>query len=185
MKLSTQRLELVAATYEHIQAELESLEKLAALLDVEIEPGWPPGEYDRGAQEFFRDILEKADSDTASWYLWYAIRKTTPDQKSTLIGAGGYLGMPNENGEVEVGFSIVPSHRELGYATEMAQALVDRAFADRRVCKVLAHTTPQNSASRRVLAKAGFQVDNSSEDPECLCFEICRDETPISDRHHR
>jgi len=59
IKLSTNRLELIAATLDHICAELEAPERLPFLLDAEVEPGWPPGEYDRGAQEFFRDRLKE------------------------------------------------------------------------------------------------------------------------------
>ncbi|MGX9364520.1 hypothetical protein ACTVJH_00570 [Desulfoplanes sp. PS50] len=43
---------------EIVSAELEAPEQLASLLNAEIETGWPPGEYDRDAQEFVRDRLQ-------------------------------------------------------------------------------------------------------------------------------
>ena len=51
--LQTNRLDLTAATFDHIRAETESSERLAQLLETRVEPGWPPGEYDRDAQDFF------------------------------------------------------------------------------------------------------------------------------------
>ncbi|MGD9947308.1 MAG: GNAT family N-acetyltransferase [Desulfobulbus sp.] len=175
MKISTDRLELVAATLDHVRAELESPERLATQLNAEVGFDWPPGEYDRNAQEFFRDCLQKGGSAVVGWYGWYAIRD---DQYSELIGAGGYLGLPCENGEVEIGFSIVNKWQSAGYATEMARALVINALADSRVQKIIAHTTPQNLASCKVLEKVGFKVVDTDEKLGRIRFEIHRNDPP-------
>jgi hypothetical protein len=45
VKLSTDRLELVATTFDHIRAEMEAPERLESLLNAQVEPSWPPGEY--------------------------------------------------------------------------------------------------------------------------------------------
>jgi ribosomal-protein-alanine N-acetyltransferase len=170
-KISTGRLELVAATLDHVRAELESPERLAALLETEVGPDWPPGEYDRDAQEFFLDCLQKGGSAVVGWYGWYAIRQ---EQPSVLVGAGGYLGLPLENGEVEIGFSVVDKWQGAGYATEMAAALIIRAFTDPRAQKVIAHTTPQNTASCKVLEKLGLRAVSSDEESGNIRFEIPR-----------
>ena len=59
VELFTNRLELIAATMGHVCAELEAPESLAALLHAWAEPGWPPGVYDRNAQEFFLNRLKE------------------------------------------------------------------------------------------------------------------------------
>ena len=158
--LITNRLELTAATLAHVCAELEAPERLAALLDAQVEPGWPPGEYDRDAQEFFRDRLKEGGMPVAGWLGWYAVRRGTP---SVLIGAGGYFGPPGEDGVVEIGFSIMPAWQNSGYATELSGMLIKNAFTDIRVKKVIAHASPVNVASCKVLEKCGFNY-------------ICRDE---------
>ncbi len=155
--MRTDRLELTAATYHHINAEIESPELLACLLEAQVEPGWPPGEYDLGAQEFFRDRLQAGGESAVGWYTWYAVRHEERGRPPLLIGAGGFLGPPGEQQEVEVGFSIVPSQQRRGYATEMTKALIAYAFADQRTQKVIAHTTPQNVPSHEVLARCGFR----------------------------
>jgi len=167
-------LQLVAATLNHVLAELESPERLASLLDADVDPGWPPGEYDRNAQEFFRDRLREGGAAVVGWYTWYAIRRGSHDQRSALVGAGGYIGPPNEDGEVEIGFSVVPRWQNRGYATEMAAFLVVRAFADSRVQRVIAHTTSQNAASRRVLEKASFKLSSVDSESGSICFEVRR-----------
>ena len=177
MRFQTKSLDLIAATVEHVQAELESPECLASLLDAEIGEGWPPGEYDRGAQEFFRDSLASGGKEAIGWYHWYAIHKNSPDHSPILVGVGGYTGLPDEDGKVEIGFSVMPDQRGLGYASEMVKAFTEIAFADERVCKVIAHTSPQNIASCKVLEKAGLQKIGFDEENDLICFEICRSTT--------
>ncbi len=151
----TSRLELVPATYEHHCAELVSPEHLGSLLNVTVEKGWPPGEYDRSAQEFFRDKLREDNQVNAEWFCWYAIRKGE-GLASSLIGAGGFIGPPNNQGEVMIGFSIMSSWRGQGYATEFVSALIARALKDSRVKIIIARTNACNAASRKVLQKNGF-----------------------------
>jgi RimJ/RimL family protein N-acetyltransferase len=153
-RLETRQLTLVAATPALLDAELESPAHLAALLKAQVEPGWPPGEYDRAAQEFFRRQMEK--DGTAGWLVWYAIRRGTPEYPAVLVGAGGYGGPPDRDGGVEIGFSVLPGWQKRGYATEMARALIENAFSESKVEQVVAHTTEDNTASRRVLEKSGF-----------------------------
>jgi len=69
----TGRLLLVAATPDHLRAELESPSKLGFLLHADVPGDWPPGEYDRNAQEFFRGRMEQAEPSALGWYVWYAV----------------------------------------------------------------------------------------------------------------
>jgi len=174
VRLSANRLELIAATLDHVYAELEAPESLAALLNTQVEPEWPPGEYDRDAQEFFRDRLKECGMSAVGWYCWYAVRRGSPDHPSVLIGAGGYFGPPGEGGIVEIGFSIMPAWQNLGYATELAELLIKNAFTDSRVRKVIAHATPMNLASCKVLKRCGFKYVSRDEESGNNLYEIMR-----------
>lgn len=92
-----------------------------------------------------------------------------------MIGAGGYFGPPDEEGSVEIGFSIMPAWRNSGYATELTGMLIKNAFNDIRVRKVIAHTTSENPASRKVLEKSGFTCMGMDEESGCDLYEIHRD----------
>jgi len=177
VRLYTNHLELVPATIEYVQAELEAPERLAALLKTQVDPEWPPGEYDRGAQEFFLNRLTEGGISVVGWYGWYALRRKDDYYPSILVGAGGYFGPPNEEGIVEIGFSVMPSWQGLGYATEIASVLVDNAFSDTRIQKVVAHTTPENLASRKVLEKCGFHYGNRTVDSGNDLYVILREVT--------
>jgi len=174
ISLETDHLELIPATLEMINAEIEAPENLASLLNAQVEPGWPPGEYDRAAQDFFRDRLIEGGSAIIGWYGWYALKRRSLQQMAILVGAGGYFGPPDEDNGVEIGFSIMPAWQGFGYATELAEALVKHAFSYNRVQKVIAHTSPENVASRRVLKKCKFRLVCRESELGNDLFEISR-----------
>jgi RimJ/RimL family protein N-acetyltransferase len=82
----------------------------------------------------------------------------------TVVGFGGYKGPP-VHGEVEIGYSIAPGHRRQGHATAAVAQFVDRARA-RAVEVVSAHTLPVESASTRILTRAGFAMVGVTVDEE-------------------
>ena len=163
------RLSLVAATLRHVEAELEGAASLAALLGVAVPASWPPGEYDRNAQEFFRGQLAAASEAGAGWFGWYAITAHPPFTSPTLVAAAGFLGPPDADGTVEIGYSVVPEATGLGFATEAVQALLAWALRS-GASRVIAHTTPSNEASVAVLRHCGFVEAGPGADPGTVRF---------------
>src|SRR5689334_10545038 len=93
------------------------------------------------------------------------------------VGLGSFKGPPVE-GAVEIAYAVVPEQQGKGYATAAARALVDYAFRNATVNKVLAHTLPDGVASQRVLQKSGFTKVGEVVDPDdglVWRFEIARD----------
>ena len=172
--LRTPRLDLIAATLAHVEAELEASSRLGSLLGAEVPEGWPPGEYDRDAQEFFRECLERGGDEVVGWYGWYAVRRADAAGPVQVVGAGGFLGPPSPEGEVEIGYSLLPETRGQGYATELVRALLEHAFTHPDVQRVVAHTAEGNEASAAVLTRAGFSPAGSGAEPGSLRFEILR-----------
>jgi ribosomal-protein-alanine N-acetyltransferase len=170
-QLDTQRLTMVAATLKHVRVELESPEQLSVLLDAQVSAAWPTGEYDRDAMEFFRARLEEGGPEVEGWYGWYAVRKADARGPRALVGAGGYFGPPDSEGVVEIGYSMLPEWRRMGYASEVVRALLERAFSHARVTKVIAHTAESNPASSGVLLRCGFVAAGAGEEADTLRFE--------------
>lgn len=162
--LRTRRLDLVASTLGHIEAELQSPQALGPLLGVTVPPGWPPGEYDRHALEFFRERLRAGGPSHAGWYGWYAITRDASGQRHSLVADAGYLGPPSD-GAVEVVYSVVPEARGQGYATELVEALVAHAFAHPDVRTIGAHTSDANVPSTKVLLRCGFRRVGPGAEP--------------------
>jgi RimJ/RimL family protein N-acetyltransferase len=90
---------------------------------------------------------------TEGFGYWAAIEKST----------GAFLGWfafhPPEGGgsdEVELGYRFKKSAWGKGYATEGSRALIRKGFTELGVRRVFAQTMAVNTASRRVMEKAGL-----------------------------
>lgn len=168
--IHTQRLTLIPSSARHVRAELESQSAIGTLLNADVPASWPPGQYDRDAQEFFLGALEAGGDDAIGWYGWYAVRQASGAERAVLLGGGGYFGPPTE-GTVEIGYSVCPEWCGQGYATELARALVKHALQLADVTRVIAHTNLDNPASVAVLIGSGFTKAPESDQPDTLLFE--------------
>ena len=172
---ASHEITLVASTLDHINKEFESTEALALKLGAAVSNNWPPGEYDLDALTFFRERFETEGKAAEGWYGWYAVRDALGDNPRTLVGAGGYFGPPDEDGSVEIGYSILPEWQRRGYASTLVSALVANAFAIAQVNRVIAHTTDANRASIGVLQRCFFARIGPGREPGLVRFERCRE----------
>jgi len=89
------------------------------------------------------------------WLGPFGHRLVVERESGLVVGSLG-LFWPPTDGEVDLGYGIVPSRRGRGYATEAARALAEHAYTAAEVKLVFANVEPANPASVRVLEKAGF-----------------------------
>lgn len=155
LKIKTSRLELVAGTPELATAEKEDPAKFAVMLDARVPldgpGGWPPKIWGEAMDDFL--IRLRQHPSLTGWLQWYWVLYN--ERGRTLIGSGGFIGMPF-NGEVMIGYSVLVSYQRKGYGTEAVKALAEWAFANPRVQKIAAETFPDLTASIRLLDKCGF-----------------------------
>ena len=102
LTLQTERLRLIAATLDHLDAERRTPSLLGELLGVALPEDWLPGEYDRDALDYFHERLTAEGAAAAGWYGWYALTLEAGGRPGALVGAAGYMGPPAE-GVVEIG----------------------------------------------------------------------------------
>jgi RimJ/RimL family protein N-acetyltransferase len=105
-----------------------------------------PHPYSLADAEGFIGWANKNDSE-ASFLI------TLPDD--TIVGGCG-VGVLSGT-DPEIGYWLGVPYWGNGYATEVARALVDHAFADLGYERLEAGARVSNPASRRVLEKCGFQ----------------------------
>jgi len=86
--------------------------------------------------------------------------------EGVVVGNTAFVGPPNNAGEVEIAYGVVPAFEGRGFATQAAQALTEFAFGDERVNTVIAHTLTQNNASTHILQKNGFTFSGEVDHPE-------------------
>jgi len=169
--IRTPRLRLIAATEQHVRAELHSLETFRALITADVPASWPPGQYDRDAQEFFLQALVDGGTAAVGWFGWYALHLAEDSNRATLIGCGGYFGPPSPDGTVEIGYSVCNGWCGRGFATEMAEAFAQHATQLPTVRRVIAHTHDHNQASVATLLRSGFTPVTPSDQPDALLFQ--------------
>lgn len=120
---------------------------------------WPPvgGEWDHDAMRFFRGLM-----DEPTFVPRWGPRYVAFDGR--LVAAAGFFGPPNEDGYVELGYSVCSDERRKGIATATVAQLCEIARASGATA-VLARTTTANVASIRTLERSRFVViDGSAHD---------------------
>ena len=173
-RIRTPRLVLLAATAAMLRAELEGLDALAAATGARVPADWPPELYDRDAVLYSLAAAEASPDDPPRWGSWYVVEPAADGGPGTLTGMCGFHAPPTPEGDVEVGYGLLPAARGRGYATEAARALVAYAFADPRVRRVVAETLPHLDASIRVMERAGFVPADDAASPEVVRYELRR-----------
>lgn len=193
----TARLRLVPATVAHVRAEIGDRVEFARLLDAEVPGNWPP-EGVADALPLFLGWLEAAP-DRVGWFGWYALASNRLIQEAqlpttifsgldwpapgcsglqenrsdtlVLVGSGGFLGPP-QDGEVQIGYSVLPQFQRRRFATEMAGGLVRWALEQPDVLRIVAETEWANPASVRVLSALGFAAAGLSAEPGGMRFVL-------------
>lgn len=121
-------------------------DRAAAVLGAALPASWP--------QADLLDILSmqaSADPEDEPYGIWVMVERAT----NSVVGDIGFMGPPVD-GVVEIGFSVVPERRRLGFASEAAAALVDWARGQPGVDRVAAKCGSDNDASIGVLERSGF-----------------------------
>jgi len=169
ISVSTSRLILVAVSFDLQEAELSDLDQFASRLDADIPPDWPPPLNDEASMHWVLDYM-RAHPDHEGWTKWYFLL-SRPNGRPILIGNGGFAGAPNDDGTVEVGYSIVETHQRQGYAPEAVRGLTTWALSHAKVTRLIAHTFPDLRPSIRVLEKCGFRFVGDGIEEGTIRFE--------------
>lgn len=74
---------------------------------------------------------------------------------------------------LQIGYKLHPGIQNKGYATEIARHLLRQAFMKAKLRKVTAVTDPANTASQRVLHKAGLQRNGFHPAYGTACTYFC------------
>ncbi|CAM5256480.1 GNAT family N-acetyltransferase [Streptomyces xanthochromogenes] len=143
-----------------VQADRIALHELTRASATELQDGgsggweWAPGGPHEGSRFAAAKMLAgmATGRHRTGWGAYVIVR--TEDGRA--IGGIGFHGPP-EDGRVEIGYDLADSARGHGYATESLGALTAWALAQPDVETVYATTDEDNTASQRVLERAGFR----------------------------
>jgi RimJ/RimL family protein N-acetyltransferase len=109
--------------------------------------------------EFSAGMAEGVGAD-GQWH--YFVHRLEDDVVVGEIGAA----FVDEEGTIEIGYAIVESQWNRGYATAAVAALVAKADEEAAVRRIVAHTPLERPESGRVLEKAGFEMAREVHDTD-------------------
>lgn len=110
----------------------------------------------------------KLYKETKSNLPWLAIWVIVSAKDKTIVGTLDFKALPDENGEIEIGYYVSPSFRCRGFATTAVKLICDWAF-ENGAKKVVAETYKQNIASKKVLTNNDFDLKDCNNN--LLIFE--------------
>ena len=116
-------------------------------------PEWMADEL----QNFLRMRLVQLSRDPAiRVWLGRAMVLTDESDKGRVIGSIGFHGPPDDQGRLEVGYSVDPPYRRQGYAREAIRAMFDWAHREHGIETFVASIAPDNEPSLRLARQFGF-----------------------------
>ncbi len=173
VRVTTDRLELIAGTVDLARAEVRDRSEFSRLLDAHVPDQWPPPLENANTMALNLRRLEEAP-DQVGWWTWYLVLRKDATGGWFLIGSAGFKGQPTSDGTVEIGYSVPQEAQGRGYATEAVKGLLSWAFAHPDVSRVIAETLPEITPSIRVLEKSGLVNIGEGSQEGVIRFELSR-----------
>jgi RimJ/RimL family protein N-acetyltransferase len=168
--IASERLDLAWMSAAFIVASLDGRRDAAAsLISASLPEDWPDEEARRRLAQRLEQM--QRDPSEAPWLLRAMISRAAME----MVGALNFHGRPNAQGQAKLGYTVFPAHRQRGYATEAALAMMGWARHEHEVHRFLLSISPDNAASLRVADKLGFRrigVQMDEIDGEEYVFEL-------------
>ncbi|WP_075979929.1 GNAT family N-acetyltransferase [Bacillus massilinigeriensis] len=97
-------------------------------------------------------------------YIWYTNWVIVSKDKNCNVGGIMLKGLPNENGEVIIGYYTFPEYQGNGYMTETIINMKNWLLNQSDVMYVIADTDKDNIPSHRVLEKSGAKMFKETDE---------------------
>jgi [ribosomal protein S5]-alanine N-acetyltransferase len=149
MEVKTERLLINPFTAEMICAlksgDYRKLEQMGFISTNE----WPEKDLLHALPVFENIVLKNGVNGFGSWIMKEKIT-------NNVIGSLGFIGNPDIDGQIEIGFGVIPSRRKKGFCHEAVNGLLNWIKDKKEVKVIIAHCNKQNIESKNVLSKCGF-----------------------------
>ncbi len=157
MHIHTNRLILIPFTLAITKLLLAGDTRILAKLNLNQTPFWP----DQEAIDTFPKIITNLElvQEPSGFESYIVVHRNS----MTVIGDGGFKGLPNADGEIDIGYAIIAQAQKNGYGSEVAQGLVSWAFQQPGVKAITARCLLDNKPSARVLEKLGMEQVSTDE----------------------
>jgi RimJ/RimL family protein N-acetyltransferase len=152
--LAAQRIALLALDAELAALQASSRTAFFNAIAVTHEPVWPPAPFERAAIEWAHANL-RHDPEGQGWYGWALLANEGERAPPRLVGIAALIGRPDEEGDVELAFGLLPEFRGRGYGSEAVRALSTWAFSN-GARRVIVHLDAEDALAASTLVRNGF-----------------------------
>ncbi len=157
--IETERLTLLPLTYEHLVSYYNNDGSLEILLNI--------NRTIRTISEALKEALDETIlpnvADVNKNYLFSTLWSVIVKKENKMIGDICFVGEPNENGEIEIGYGTYEEFRKKGYMTEAVGGMIVWAQKQNAISSITASTEKKNTASFLVLEKNHFKKVGETE----------------------
>lgn len=169
MTIQTERLELVLLSPEELRLWTEDI----AALEIELSCSYKAEPMTGLFLEIVKGQVKSAERDHEN-YLWHSFFFLIRRSDRTVVGSADFKSIPNERGEVEIGYGLGLEFLHNGYMTEAVRAMCEFALNWEGVLSVTAETDLDGFASQRVLERCGFEKYRQGETAWWRCIKAHR-----------
>jgi len=129
-------------------------------LDNSLETELNLGDSSRTISTDLKEALEQtilpAVSDPERNYLYSTLWTLISKEYNKMVGDLCFVGEPNEEGEIEIGYGTYEEYRKRGFMTEAVSAMIEWATKQPEVRSIIASTEKNNTDSFSILEKNNF-----------------------------
>ena len=158
MTIQTQRLELVLLTTHQLKLWFEDI----AALENELNCTYKAEPLEGVFLDIVKNQYEVTKNDPDN-YLYHSFFFIIRKSDRIVVGSADFKNVPNEKGEVEIGYGLGAEYEHNGYMTEAVKGMCAFALAREDITAVIAETEVDNFASQRVLQRCGFKKYKQDE----------------------
>jgi RimJ/RimL family protein N-acetyltransferase len=142
--------------YDRALAEVQARDPSAFFTRLGVAPAapWPPEPFGAEGAAWVAQAFAR-DADGEGWRGWMLIADAESAQRR-LVGVAALVGRPDFEGEVELGFGVLPDWRGRGFAGAAIEMLT-RWACENGARRVIVHVEAGDSPARRMLARNGYR----------------------------
>ncbi|AQS11235.1 acetyltransferase (GNAT) family protein [Clostridium saccharobutylicum] len=152
MIIQTERLELIPLTLNQLKLWIEDIPALERELNCAYKAEPMKGFFLKIVKGQY-EITQKDPNN----FLWHSFFFLIRKNDRVVVGSADFKDIPNENGEVEIGYGLGKDFEHNGYMTEAAKAMCQWALKQNGVKSVIAETDLDGVASQKILERCGFK----------------------------
>lgn len=149
--INTKRLELMPLSLEQLKLMRKSIKQLELELNVTYK-----GEALEGFILEYLDHQIRIITETPQSCMYTAFWLITRKSDRVVVGSASFKGMPDEKGEIEIGYGLAKEFEHNGYMAEAVGKMCEWGLSQVGVKHIIAETDVDGYGSQRVLERNGF-----------------------------